>query len=159
MPGARIEAEAGRNAARRRLHDTRTVSGGADMRPLAFIVKQNRCFVIALKRHRDNNRSGDNLSLIPLRRDGAVGAGFRFSGATSEVVTDLIRAPNLDKIRRFSEPHRNEFSRWHGDDEARRAVYNNRTRLLSRVARQALKLRAELEGQRIKPVPPLSAGC
>jgi hypothetical protein len=57
MPGARIEAEAGRNAARRRLHDTRTVSGGADMRPLPFIVKQNRCFVIALKRHRDNNRS------------------------------------------------------------------------------------------------------
>ena len=45
---------------------------------------------------------------------------------------------------RISEPHRDEFSRWHGDDEARRAVYNNRTRLLSGVARQALKLRAEL---------------
>ncbi len=45
---------------------------------------------------------------------------------------------------RISEPHRAEFSRWHGDDEARRAVYNNRTRLLSGVARQAFKLRAEL---------------
>ena len=45
---------------------------------------------------------------------------------------------------RISEPHRDEFSRWHGDDAARRAVYNNRARLLSGVARQAFKLRAEL---------------
>ena len=44
----------------------------------------------------------------------------------------------------ISEPHRDAFSRWHGDDAARRAVYNNRTRLLSGVARQAFKLRAEL---------------
>jgi transposase len=34
--------------------------------------------------------------------------------------------------------------RWHGDDEARRAVYNNRARLRSGVAREAFKLRAEL---------------
>ena len=45
---------------------------------------------------------------------------------------------------RISEPHHDEFLRWHGDDAARRAVYNNRTRLLSGVARQAFKLRAEL---------------
>ena len=45
---------------------------------------------------------------------------------------------------RISEPHRDEFARWHGDDAARRAVYNNRTRLLSGVARQAFRLRAEL---------------
>jgi len=45
---------------------------------------------------------------------------------------------------RISEPSRDGFSRWHGDDDARRAVYNNRTRLLSGVARQAFKLRAEL---------------
>ena len=45
---------------------------------------------------------------------------------------------------RISEPHRDGFLRWHGDDAARRAVYNNRTRLLSGVARQAFKLRAEL---------------
>jgi transposase len=45
---------------------------------------------------------------------------------------------------RISEPHRDGFSYWHGDDAARRAVYNNRTRLLSGVARQAFKLRAEL---------------
>jgi transposase len=35
-------------------------------------------------------------------------------------------------------------NRWRGDDDARRAVYNNRARLRSGVAREALKLRAEL---------------
>jgi len=45
---------------------------------------------------------------------------------------------------RISEPHRDEVSRWHGDNAVRRAVYNNRARLRSGVARQAFKLRAEL---------------
>jgi len=44
---------------------------------------------------------------------------------------------------RVSEPRRDGFLRWHGDDAGRRAVYNNRARLLSEVARQAFKLRAE----------------
>ena len=35
-------------------------------------------------------------------------------------------------------------SRWHGDEEARRAVYNNRARLRSGVAREAFALRTEL---------------
>src|ERR1700709_1992763 len=45
---------------------------------------------------------------------------------------------------RVAEPRRDGFLRWHGDDAARRAVYNNRARLLSEVARQAFRLRAEL---------------
>jgi hypothetical protein len=45
---------------------------------------------------------------------------------------------------RVAEPRRDGFLRWHADDAARRAVYNNRARLLSEVARQAFKLRAEL---------------
>jgi len=45
---------------------------------------------------------------------------------------------------RISEPHRDDVLRWHGEHDARRAVYNNRARLLSEVARQAFKLRAEL---------------
>ncbi len=45
---------------------------------------------------------------------------------------------------RIAEPKRDGFLRWHGDDEARRAVVNNRTRLLSGVARAAFKLRAEV---------------
>ena len=44
---------------------------------------------------------------------------------------------------RISEKERKAFARWHGDDAARRAVYNNRARLKSTVARQAFKLRAE----------------
>src|ERR687890_187237 len=44
---------------------------------------------------------------------------------------------------RISEKEQKAFARWHGDDMARRAVYNNRARLKSTVARQAFKLRAE----------------
>jgi len=36
---------------------------------------------------------------------------------------------------RISETERKDFARWHGDDAARRAVYNNRARLKSTVAR------------------------
>jgi transposase len=45
---------------------------------------------------------------------------------------------------RIAEPKRDGFLRWHGDDDARRAVVNNRIRLLSGVARAAFKLRAEI---------------
>ncbi len=45
---------------------------------------------------------------------------------------------------RVSEPKPNGINRWNGDDEAKRAYYNNRNRLLSEVAREAFKLRAEL---------------
>src|SRR3954454_14731186 len=45
---------------------------------------------------------------------------------------------------RIAEPKRDGFSRWHGDNAARRAVVNNRTRLLSGVAHVAFKLRAEV---------------
>ena len=45
---------------------------------------------------------------------------------------------------RISEPKAKGFSRWRGDEAARRAVTNNRTRLLSGVAKEAFKLRAEI---------------
>jgi hypothetical protein len=45
---------------------------------------------------------------------------------------------------RIAEPRGKGISRWHGDDDARRAVYNNRARLLSGVAKAAFKLRAEI---------------
>jgi transposase len=44
---------------------------------------------------------------------------------------------------RIAEKALKTFARWHGDDVAHRAVYNNRTRLKSTVAHQAFKLRAE----------------
>jgi transposase len=45
---------------------------------------------------------------------------------------------------RIAEKKGTGVSRWHGDAEARRAVYNNRARLRSGVAKEAFKLRAEL---------------
>ena len=45
---------------------------------------------------------------------------------------------------RISEPKQKGFARWRGDEAARRAVANNRTRLLSGVAREAFKPRAEI---------------
>ena len=45
---------------------------------------------------------------------------------------------------RIAEPQRRGVSRWHGDEEARRAVYNNRGRLRSEVGKQAMRQRAEL---------------
>ncbi len=45
---------------------------------------------------------------------------------------------------RICEPEKKGFSRWRGDDAARRAVTNNRTRLGSDIAKQGFKLRAEI---------------
>ncbi len=45
---------------------------------------------------------------------------------------------------RIAEPRQKGFSRWRGDQAARRAVTNNRVRLKSGVARDAFKLRAEI---------------
>jgi len=57
------------------------------------------------------------------------------------VLTDLDGGPWKTRI---AEPQRKGFSRWHGDADARRAVYNNRTRLRSGVGQQAMRQRAEL---------------
>src|ERR687886_1677619 len=45
---------------------------------------------------------------------------------------------------RIAEKKATGVNRWRGDEEARRAVYNNRARLRSGVAKEAFKLRAEL---------------
>jgi transposase len=45
---------------------------------------------------------------------------------------------------RIAEPKQPGFSRWHGDDKARAAVYANRTRLGSGVGKQAMRRRAEV---------------
>ena len=70
----------------------------------------------------------------------------------AELVTDkgyfgregLKRLEDSPWKTRIAEPKGKEFCRWHGDDDARRAVYNNRARLLSGVAKAAFKLRAEI---------------
>jgi transposase len=57
------------------------------------------------------------------------------------VLTDLDGGPWKTRI---AEPQRRGISRWHGDADARRAVYNNRVRLRSGVGKQAMRQRAEL---------------
>src|SRR5436305_1174791 len=57
------------------------------------------------------------------------------------VLKDLDRGPWKTRI---AEPQRRGISRWHGDTDARRAVYANRVRLRSEVGHQAMPHRAEL---------------
>src|SRR5512143_946448 len=45
---------------------------------------------------------------------------------------------------RIAEPQRKSFSRWHGDSEARDAVYANRHRLRSAAGKQSMRKRAEM---------------
>ena len=45
---------------------------------------------------------------------------------------------------RIAEPQRKGFSRWHGDEDARTAVYANRNRLRSEVGKAGMRKRAEL---------------
>ena len=45
---------------------------------------------------------------------------------------------------RIAEPQRKAFSRWHGDEAARVAVYANRNRLRSEVGKQSMRRRAEI---------------
>ncbi len=47
-------------------------------------------------------------------------------------------------LGRRGSPEKKGFSRWRGDDAARRAVTNNRTRLGPDIAKQGFKLRAEI---------------
>src|SRR3954467_3583807 len=62
-------------------------------------------------------------------------------------VTERSRGARAVRDRwktRIAEPQRRGISRWHNDEDARRAVYNNRVRLRSEVGKQALRKRAEL---------------
>ena len=56
------------------------------------------------------------------------------------VLKDLADGPWRTRI---AEPGPKDVQRWHGDIEARRAVYNNRARLGSAIGKAALRLRAE----------------
>ncbi len=63
----------------------------------------------------------------------------------SHLINGLLRALNDSPWKtRIAAPKQTGFSRWHGDEAARRAVTNNRARLKSGVAREAFKLRAEI---------------
>src|SRR4051794_13951459 len=54
---------------------------------------------------------------------------------------------------RIAEKKATGVSRWRGDEEARRAVYNNRARLRSGVAREGVRVRAGAGGRGFAPGP------
>jgi transposase len=56
------------------------------------------------------------------------------------VLKDLADGPWTTRI---AEPRPKDVQRWYGDTEARRAVYNNRSRLASGIGKEAFRLRAE----------------
>jgi len=76
----------------------------------------------------------------------------RPSKKPSELVTDkgyhsraVLKALDAGVWKtRIAEPKQPGFSRWHGDDKARAAVYANRTRLGSAVGKQAMRRRSEI---------------
>ena len=110
--------------------------------------------VVAVDIHRGD--AGDTTTLgatLARAEEGLAAAGVGPTpGAPAELVADkgyhgrdvLRDLEDSPWKTRISEPKRRELLRWRGDDRARRAVYNNRARLLSGVARAAFKLRAEL---------------
>lgn len=57
------------------------------------------------------------------------------------VLRSLVDSPWTTRI---AEPQRPTLLRWHGDSEARDAVYANRNRLRSQVGKQAMRLRGEI---------------
>ena len=110
--------------------------------------------VVAADIHRGDG--GDTTTLGPTLARAEEGLAAAGVGPTLEAPAELVtdkgyhgRAVLKDLDggpwkTRISEPKRHELLRWRGDDRARRAVYNNRARLLGGVARAAFKLRAEL---------------
>ncbi|MDO9714526.1 hypothetical protein, partial [Paracraurococcus lichenis] len=82
---------------------------------------------------------------LPSSFSGSTAHGCARFGVVENHSREVLKT--LDDRRRkprIAEPKHNGFSRWHGDDAARRAVVNNRTRLLSGVAHVAFKLPAEV---------------
>ena len=61
-----------------------------------------------------------------------------------ERLKDLHDGPWKTRISEPAPSGKSGIHRWHGDDDARKAVYANRQRLRSGVAKQAVKLRAEI---------------
>ena len=63
----------------------------------------------------------------------------------------VLRALNDSPWKtRIAAPKQTGFSRWHGDEAARRAVTNNRARLKSGVAREAFKLRDRVPARGVR---------
>ena len=86
----------------------------------------------------ENNLAQINAAPTPAKPSELVADKGYYSRA---VLKDLDGGPWKTRI---AEPKQPGFSRWHGDDKARAAVYANRTRLGSAIGKQAMRRRAEI---------------
>ena len=100
---------------------------------------------------------GDTATLDPTLREAENNLSAVGLAPTSEEHCDLVADKGYhsrDVLKglddgpwktRISEPRPSQgYSRWHGDDEARAAVYGNRNRLKSGVGKEAMRKRGEI---------------
>ena len=100
---------------------------------------------------------GDTATLDPTLRKAEKNLSAVELGPTPEAPCDLVADKGYhsrDVLKglddgpwktRISEPRPSQgYSRWHGDDEARGAVYGNRNRLKSGVGKEAMRKRGEI---------------
>jgi hypothetical protein len=100
---------------------------------------------------------GDTATLDPTLREAENNLSAVGLAPTSEEPCDLVADKGYhsrDVLKglddgpwktRISEPRPSQgYSRWHGDDEARAAVYGNRNRLKSGVGKEAMRKRGEI---------------
>ena len=100
---------------------------------------------------------GDTATLEPTLREAENNLSAVGLAPTSEEPCDLVADKGYhsrDVLKglddgpwktRISEPRPSQgYSRWHGDDEARAAVYGNRNRLKSGVGKEAMRKRGEI---------------
>ena len=81
--------------------------------------------------------------MAPMVLDGPVN-GIAFPACVEQVLVPELKPGDLVIMDNLGSHKVPGVNRWHGDEAAQRAVYNNRARLRSGAAREALKLRAEL---------------
>ncbi len=100
---------------------------------------------------------GDTATLDPTLKEAEKNLSAVGLAPTSEEPCDLVADKGYhsrDVLKglddgpwktRISEPRPSQgYSRWHGDDEARAAVYGNRNRLKSGVGKEAMRKRGEI---------------
>ena len=78
----------------------------------------------------------------PMVLDGPVN-GIAFPAYVEQVLVPELKPGDVVIMDNLGSHKVPGVNRWHGDEQARRAVYNNRPRLRPGVAREAFKLRAE----------------
>ncbi len=118
------------------------------------VVDLDSCAIVATKVHHadkgDTEIMHDTLAGAKQNLKAALGKAAPKYDAPADLAGDkgyhsrgaLVKLDRSFRSR-ICEPERRGVSHWHGDEEARRAVYNNRARLQSATGKNLQKLRSE----------------